>query len=499
MFRGQGGEGVEGVEGDGEDFYRRPERYDLCATLFLHLTEVFSQGLDGYCQSYNGQGPLMPLVQEMLDAIVAEKPDCVGFSMIFSQQLATGALLGKLLRQRFGLKVLMGGSCFTDTAEDFLRWYPESADVIVAGEGEDALKALLPDSDHPQNVPGAVFRQNGAVRKNPESFRSDLDSFGRPDFGGLNLRDYFSPRPVVPVLLSRGCYWRRCAFCVHYRSAGLSYRMHSKQFVVEMLKDYAARGIRHFAFVDEIIAPKHFERLATAIKEAKLDIAYYAMSKPVRQFTPEILALMAESGCQYVLWGVESGSQRVLDLMDKGTIVPEVVQTLRQAHAAGIKNHVFIICGFPTETQEEFQDTLRLLDENRDCIYAIHRGTFALERNSPMHDAPSRYGIARVWLKKDDPCGGRWGYETASGMSAQHARDAFVAALPFLRVFNPYARTLANFRDHALLIYQQSAGQLRPELRQFPKMNYRPAPPEITTLASGGQSGYPPESGGAIC
>jgi len=463
--------------GDRADFYSRPARYEPYAALLLQLQNVLAQELMTYCDGYDPQTPLRPLLQELLDQILVEKPACVGFSMIFTQQLAVGALLGKLLRQRHGLKVLMGGSCFTDTAEDFLRWYPESADVIVSGEGEDALVGLLRDLNSPQNVPGAIFRRDGIVQKIPPTFRGELDFFGRPDFSDVRLRDYFSPEPVIPVLLSRGCYWRRCAFCVHYRSAGLSYRMHSIPFVIDMLKDFVAQGVRSFAFIDEMIAPKHFERLALAIKQANLDIAYYAMSKPVRQFTPEILALLAESGCKYMLWGVESGNQRVLELMDKGTIVADVAQTLRHAHAAGIKNHVFVICGFPTETPEEYQDTLRFLDENRDYIFAVHRGTFALERNSPIFDVPDRYGITRVWLKKDDPCGGRWGYETTAGMSAQQAFAVWVEALPFLRVFNPYARSLPNFRDHALLIYDRAGSQLRPDLRRFPLFNGSPVAP----------------------
>jgi radical SAM superfamily enzyme YgiQ (UPF0313 family) len=59
--------------------------------------------------------------------------------VIFSEQLPVGALLGKLLRKRYGLPVVLGGSCFADCAEHFLKWYPESADVIISGEGEDAF------------------------------------------------------------------------------------------------------------------------------------------------------------------------------------------------------------------------------------------------------------------------------------------------------------------------------------------------------------------------
>jgi hypothetical protein len=93
------------------------------------------------------------------------------------------------------------------------------------------------------------------------------------------------------------------------------------------------------------------------------------------------------------------------------------------------------------------------LDDHKDYIYAVHRGTFSLEPESPIFGEQQRFGITRSWMTKDTPTGGRWGYECASGMSQQRAAQVFVSVLPFLREFNPYARYLANFRDHALLIY----------------------------------------------
>ncbi len=456
------------------EFYERPDLYDRYGEIFLRFIEAFARRLGVLCDGHRPDTPASGIVREFLDVILAEKPDLVGFSMIFSEQLPVGALLGKLLRTQYGRRVVFGGSCFADTAEHFLRWYPESADLIVAGEGEEALKTLLSDFQAPDRVPGAVYLRDGAVHKVPKSFPKDIDHYGAPDFGDLDLRRYFSPEPVVPLLLSRGCYWRRCTFCVHYRSAGLTYRMHTMDFTIEMLRGFVARGVRHFAFIDEMIAPKHFTWLAEGLKRANLDISYYALTKPSREFTDPILRTMADSGCKYLLWGMESGCQRILDLMDKGSKVPEVAGVLRRAHAAGIRNHVFMICGFPTETEEEYAQTIRFLDENKDVISAVHRGPFSLEPESPIFEEQKRFGITRSWMIRDTPGGGRWGYEVAGGMSMQRVREVFAASLPFLRPFNPYARYLANFRDHALLVYGRS--QLRPEARKFPRVIYGDTP-----------------------
>jgi hypothetical protein len=462
----------------GEVFYDRPDLYDRYGELFLRFIDTYTKALDEVCDAYETGGPRPALIQEFLDVILAEKPDVVGFSMIFSQQLPVGALLGKLLRKRYGLPVAFGGSCFADAAEHFLKWYPESADVVIAGEGEDALKQLLTDFTAPEKVPGAVYYdKGGAVRKVEKAYSKSIDYYGVPDFSDTDPRKYFSPEPVVPLLLSRGCYWRRCTFCVHYRSAGLTYRMHSMDFTIAMLRGFADQGIRHFAFIDEMISPPHFTRLARAIQEAGLDIAYYALTKPTAEFTSEHLLEMAESGCKYLLWGLESANQRVLDLMDKGSKVADVSRVLKRAYAAGIFNHVFMICGFPTETEAEFAQTIKFLEDHKDYLYAVHRGTFSLEPESPIFEDQRRFGITRSWLIRDTPTGGRWGYEVESGMSQQQAAEVFVSVLPFLRVFNPYARYLGNYRDHALLIYDRRGAQLRPEARRFPPVAYAQAPP----------------------
>jgi hypothetical protein len=468
-----------------EEFYHHPDLYDRYGELFLRFTETFTRELGDLCEQHNKGRPLTPFVRGWLDLILAEKPDAFGISMIFSEQLPIGAYLGKLVRQTTGLPVVLGGSCFADTAEHFLKWYPECADVIIAGEGEEALKLFLQDFKNLERVPGAVYFKDGQVQKTAKSFPKDIDFYGAPDFSDVDPRRYFSPEPVIPLLLSRGCYWRRCTFCVHYRSAGLTYRMHTMDFTIDMLNGFVAKGIRSFAFIDEMISPKHFTWLAEGIKEANLNISYYALTKPTREFTPAILAMLKESGCKYLLWGLESGCQRVLDLIDKGTKVEDISELMKNSHAAGIANHVFMIAGFPTETEEEYAETLKFLDDHKDYIYAVHRGPFSLEPESPIMEHPERFGITRTFMVKDTPSGGRWSYEVNGGMSPERVLEVFMQSLPFLRPFNPYARYLANFRDHALLIYGKTGVKLRPEARPFPRISFGRMPGSTTpfTLA----------------
>lgn len=456
---------------DNDILLTRPDIYEKCGEAFSKFVEYTTKMLGVQCAEWERSQKLPPLLQDCIGQILALKPDCVGISMIFSEQLPVGAALGRFLRQQAKIKVFMGGSCLIEGPDHFLRWYPEAADVVVAGDGEEPLRQLLSNGGDPRGVAGAVYwGESGQVVKEPPVFQKDIDQFGIPDFGGLELNSYYSPEPVIPLLLSRGCYWRKCTFCVHYFSAGDTYRVRSLDAIIDVLRHFVDQGFRNFSFVDEMIAPGQFVRLAEAIKNAGLDITYYAYSKPNRTFTPAILKEIAESGCKYLLWGLESGNQRILDLMGKGTKVQEVAEVMKNAHAAGIANHVFVICGFPTETHSEFADTLNFLNDNRDYIYAINSGPFGLDAGAPISKDPKKFGIVETWVQGETPLGSQLAYRCSSGVSMEESWQNFLKALPFFRPFHPHAPLIAYYRDHALLVYKHLGSKLSAELRQFPPM-----------------------------
>ncbi len=455
---------------DNDILLSRPDIYNHCGGVFSKFIEYTTKMLDLQCAEWERSQVLPPMLQGCIGQILALKPSCVGISMIFSEQLPVGAALGRFLRQQAKLKVFMGGSCLIDGAENFLKWYPESADVIVTGDGEEPLKQLLSNGGDPKGVAGTVYWGSGQTVKEPPVFQKDIDQYGIPDFSGLDLDTYYSPEPIIPLLLSRGCYWRKCTFCVHYFSAGDTYRVRSLDSIIEVLRHFVAKGIRNFSFVDEMIAPGQFVRLAKAIKDAELDITYYAYSKPNKTFTPAILKEIAESGCKFLLWGLESGNQRILDLMGKGTIVEEVAEVMRNTHAAGIANHVFVIGGFPTETHREFADTLNFLNDNRAYIYATHTGPFGLEAGSPINKDHKKFGIVETWIQAETPIGGQLGYRVSSGASMEEVWQNYRKALPLFHAFHPHAPLVAYYRDHALLVYKHLGGKLYPEFRRFPKI-----------------------------
>jgi len=450
------------------EFYESPDRYSLYASLHLRLFAWEMRTIGELEKSYRSQAETPPLIAELVAVLLEESPDAIGLSLSFSEQAWPGMWIGRRIKERAQVPVILGGTLFNIDPVRILTDCADAADVIVTGEGESALVRWLSDPDQASDIPGATYRKGGEVRTNPPAFERDLDSLGHPDFSDLDLHSYLCPEPVLPVSTSRGCYWRRCAFCVHYKSAGQTYRTHSVQHVIDELRSHVENGITSFSFVDEMISPKRYAQLAEGIEGAGLDIDYYALAKPERQFDRELLQKMRDSGCRYILWGLESGNQRVLDLMQKGTTVSEIARVLRAARDAGLVNHVFLLTGFPTETREELRDSVNFVYENRDSIFAVLPSTFRLVRSCPVCDAPEEYAVARMSPPAADPFNDCCDFECSSGMGRREVQELHKQAQHFFMSFNPYSPFLRSFRNHALLIYARAGDKLDPDARRFP-------------------------------
>jgi len=160
---------------DNDILLTRPDIYEKCGQVFSRFVEFTTKRLAKDCAEYERTQKLPPMLQDCIKEILALKPSCVGVSMIFAEQVPIGAALGRALRQQAKLKVFMGGSCLIEGAESFMKWYPEAADVIVAGDGEEPLRQLLSNDCNPKGIAGAVYWESGQVVKEPPIFIKDVE------------------------------------------------------------------------------------------------------------------------------------------------------------------------------------------------------------------------------------------------------------------------------------------------------------------------------------
>lgn len=456
---------------DGEESFFQISQYDQNASNYRSFELMLSGLFDAMARKILVALAVPEMVKMFFDELYAPvrnfEPDFLGFSVLFSQQLPFALCAAKCLKHENNKTILGGATLAVMPNPEFLlaQEVPflvdgqihrvrifDFIDYLIVGEGEQGLEALLDRHEVKiEEVPGLVYRHLGTVRQNPPRAAQDLDSLPPPDFCDFQLDAYHAPRLVLPILSSRGCFFGRCAFCTHQLTY-LGYREESASRTVEKLLCLRKQhGTEYFSFVDEMIHPNRFRRLSKLFKDNRLSICYSAYAKPVAGFSAQLLNELYEAGARVIMWGVESGAQRVLNAMRKGTRVPDMRRVLRAAHKAGIWNLVFIMFGFPTETLSEWEETVQFLTAERENIDAISRSRFLLLPGSRIFMAPQEFGIVKVVEKPfRDPVSVAYDYEVANGLSQEEANRLYDDQIPILKDLSrtPY---FGAYRDHMLI------------------------------------------------
>jgi anaerobic magnesium-protoporphyrin IX monomethyl ester cyclase len=155
-------------------------------------------------------------------------------------------------------------------------------------------------------------------------------------------------------------------------------------------------GVRYVYFAVDVMAPGYLERLSDAIVDAHLDIRWSAELRMERIFSRERVRKMRESGCVCVSFGMESGNQRILDLIDKGTKVQYMPETMKNFSEAGIACQLMAFTDFPTETQEERAATFQFIRDNQANWSAGGVGQFMLTGTAIIAKEPAKFGITLI-------------------------------------------------------------------------------------------------------
>lgn len=364
------------------------------------------------------EDPFARWVHDVLAPRLREaRPDVIGLSVCFPGQLQPAyAFAARLRRELPGVHLTVGGPGVTQmlvrlTGQRLARALGPF-DTAVLYEGERTLTELARSLDEKRplrEVPNLVVRDKllGARAKGGHGME-DMKALPAPDFDGLPLDLYLSPRLVLPYDPTRGCYWGKCTFC-HYGLAEVGtakYRERHVGAVVEHLRALSSRhGTRHFYFSQDSVAPKTAVKLAEAIAAAGLDVRWATDLKPERYLTKERARALRAGGAVACALGVESASPRVLELIDKGAPIDVVSDVIDNLHDAGIAPEAMCFTDFPTETTDEALATLRFLRERRDRVSGYIVGEFGLTHGALVAQDPARYGIAETWGVEGDVLG----------------------------------------------------------------------------------------------
>jgi coproporphyrinogen III oxidase-like Fe-S oxidoreductase len=204
-----------------------------------------------------------------------------------------------------------------------------------------------------------------------------------------------------------------------------------------------------------MIPPDRFMELAQALINEGIEISYAAYAKPVKEFDAGLLKLIHRSGGRVIMWGVESASQRVLNRMRKGTKTKEAEKVLQDATHAGIMNLIFIMFGFPTETEAEFFETLNFLDKNKDYIHALSKGKFVLSEGSSVRRNPDKFAITRIREAAGSRVYNRvLDYHVSKGLGPQEVSALYEKNIEHLESIG-FSPRFGAYREH-FLVYAAS-------------------------------------------
>jgi anaerobic magnesium-protoporphyrin IX monomethyl ester cyclase len=328
----------------------------------------------------------------ILDEIKRQKPSLVGLSFLSTTSYPYAKILARQIRATDSTVKLAFGGVFATLNAGLVKLQCPEVDFVCRGDGEQLLLDLLTQMDAPETVGGLTWMKDGKVISNPgRPIERHLDQWPFPDRESLRL-DFVESMPLdVPAVLSmerfttmqtsRGCPWP-CVFCdIPIFNEG-KWRARSAEHVVTELKHLEAHGYGSVYFVDDhfLLQPKRIESICNGVRQNNLTIQW-GIEGRVDSVAQHLFPAMAKAHCRTVMFGIESGSQKILDRLKKEQTLEEVTQAVTNAKKAGIEIvHGFFTVGNPDETVQDMKATFDFAGKlpldtfgfNRLCVY---RGT----------------------------------------------------------------------------------------------------------------------------
>lgn len=308
-----------------------------------------------------------PIADSDIVALIGslEQPRLIGISVLTINSGRAYALAEKIKRVDPECTIVLGGIHPTVLPEEVLS--QKSVDVVVRGEGEETLKELLhcvQTEKSYKDLLGISYSEHGEMIHNPARpmidqldvippfpyhlFEKNLDKY--PNFSG--------------VFGSRGCPYS-CTFCSARSISGRKYRYHSVQRVISEIKILVRKYKNDSIFLmDDNIAvdKKHFKELCDAIiKEGLHKEAFFHGSLRGDNATDEILDMAYKANFRILYYGLETGSERLMKIINKGETVAEVEDAIRRSAQKGFSVGTTIIFGLPTETRKDRVETMKFV------------------------------------------------------------------------------------------------------------------------------------------
>lgn len=359
------------------------------------------EGITRQCVD-ESQNMFIEYFNDVLDETDLSEWDAVGISVVDLSQLIPAMTLGKMIKERAGnIHVSLGGNYITKTFENLDQqpgFFGLYADSLITGDGEISIvewaQSIVGDRTQ-ENVHSYTYFDGSKVVHTEHAPLLDLDAVAIPDFDDYDFAEYLTPRSdiIIPIQLSKGCYWGKCTFCDFFYGQQRFDIKSVASALAEIKNAVDKYGASKFTFVDEAVSPGYYRELSEAVLKEGLNINFYSFVRLENQFTPEVLKTMrAAGGCMF-MWGYEACSKRIMKLINKGIDLDNRLIILKNSHEAGIWNHCTFLLGYPTETAEEINSTIDIIRNRTDIVNSCTPSNFSLKEKAMMIKNLSAFGM----------------------------------------------------------------------------------------------------------
>ncbi|MEM0488845.1 MAG: radical SAM protein [Candidatus Bathyarchaeia archaeon] len=323
--------------------------------------------------------------EKLKDELTSFRPDIVGISAM-TTNIISALKVAKDVKDIFPeTAIVLGGPHASFMDEEILEQNPW-VDIIVRGEGESTMLEIaryLPEWGKLADVKGITIRKNGKIFKTPQRpYIDNLDTLPRPAYHYLPMSKYkIYGRTHLPIMSSRGCPYQ-CTFCVASQMFGAKFRARSPKSIVDeiewLIREYGAEAV---SFHDDTLTldNERMMKICEEIKRRKVKIPWGCQTR-VDRVSKKLLSMMREAGCHEVSFGVESGSQKIINAIGKGITHEQSEKAVKWSKSEGLFVALSAILGYPGENKETLQQTIDFIrrlepDDAWLCIATPYPGT----------------------------------------------------------------------------------------------------------------------------
>ena len=356
-------------------------------------------------------------IEEVVKEITKYPPDLLGLYTMSYNYPVIETLSHAIRETNPTLKIVAGGPHVTFMPEQTLKETP--IDFCVMGEGEETLHELVQHLEDGSNdfsdIGGLVYRTlEGEIKKNGERARvKELDELPYPAIHLLPpLSKYklyllhHKRTPYFSVASSRGCPYK-CVFCE--TPSGKLVRAHSAEYTADYLQYLEKKyGVKEIHFVDDTFTlnEKRVFKLTELMQQKNIDLTWYGTAH-ANVKNMDIFKAMKAAGCWIVAVGIESGNQKVIDMLDKGTTKERMKATCDGVLAAGLKLKTFFVLGNPGDTPETIEETITFAKSLKGHFPVFSLMTpypgAPLYQNAEKFGTFDRSGFDKLKIATDDP------------------------------------------------------------------------------------------------